>query len=146
LLSSHVFWKTAGDDLCDRLNRARPMMSQHPYRILANSMTRASWRNGPVEDLHCGRASGYSLQYRRATDRQSRELMSFTSGHLAVLLSRFRPWSQSQGLAPPWPENLSGIYISPRFTCPSWTLTESCSLIGLEPQEPTPRPAIWKSS
>jgi hypothetical protein len=142
LLSSHVFWKTAGTDLCDRLNRARPIVSQHPYRILANSMTLASWRNGPVEDLHCGWASGYSLKRRRATDRQSKELMSFTSGHLAVLFSRFRPWTQSPDPAPPWPENIAGIYISPRFTCSSWTLTESCSLIGFDPQEPTPKPAI----
>jgi hypothetical protein len=144
LLSSHTFWETAGDDMCDRLNRARLTVSQHPYRILANSMTLMSWRNGPVEDLHCGWASGYSLRYRRATDRQSKELMSFTSSRLAVLLSRFRPWAQSPGPDPPWPENIAGIYISPRtrFTSSSWSLTESCSPIRLEPQEATPKPAI----
>ncbi|MGA2263796.1 MAG: hypothetical protein ABSH28_20470, partial [Acidobacteriota bacterium] len=61
LLSSHVFWKRAGADLVDRLDRARPIMTRHSFRILANSMALTSWRNGSVEDLHYGWASGYSL-------------------------------------------------------------------------------------
>ncbi len=129
-----VFWELAGADYCDRLDRARPIVTRHPYRVLGNSMTLAAWRNGPVEDIHRGGAAGHSLDHRRATDDQCRELMSFTSGRLSVLLSRFRPWMQSPGLAPSWPGNLAGIQISPRFTCSSWSLTESCSVVELEPQ------------
>lgn len=40
---------------------------------------------------------------------------------------------------------VAGIQISPRFTCSSWSLTESCSIVELEPAEPTPEPAIWRS-
>jgi len=130
-LASHFFWELAGTDLRDRLDRARSNVTQHPYRILGNSMALAAWRNGPVEDLHCGWASGYSLDCRRATNEQGCELMSFTSGRLAVLLSRFRPWMQSPGPAPSWPGNLAGIYISPMFTSSSWSLTETCSLVEL---------------
>ena len=120
-LCSHFFCEMAGIDLRDRLDRARPIVTPDAYRVLGNRIALASWRNGPVEELHSGRALAYSLSYRRATDRQSRELMSFASGHLTVLISRFRPWAQCPGSAPPWPENIAGIYISPRFTCSSWS-------------------------
>src|SRR5262245_43747135 len=38
--------------------KALTIVVQHPYRVLANSMALASWRNGPVENLHCGRVLG----------------------------------------------------------------------------------------
>jgi hypothetical protein len=91
-LTSHDFWNLAGADLRARIDRVRPIVTQHPYRILGNSMTLAAWRNGPVEGLHCGWVSGYTLNNRRATDQESRELMRFTSDRLASVLSRFRPW------------------------------------------------------
>lgn len=141
-LVSPFFWEMAGADYRDRLDRARPIVTRHPYRVLGNSMELAAWRNGPVEDIHRGLAVGHFLDHRRATDDECRELMSFTSGRLSVLLSRFRPWMRSPGPAPSWPENLAGIQISPRFTCSSWSLTESCSVVEFEPPEPTSKPAI----
>jgi hypothetical protein len=133
-LTSPAFWNLAGADLRARMERARPIVIQYPYRILANSMALAAWRNGPVENLHCGRISGYNLNRRRATDQQIRELMRFTSERLAALLSRFRPWKQDAGSPVPWPENLAGIYISPYYSPSTWSLTESCSRIELEAQ------------
>jgi hypothetical protein len=112
-LVSHLFWELAGSELRDHLDRARPIVSQHPYRILGNSMALATWRNGPVEDIHCGRTSDYSLDCRRITDEQCSGLMGFTSGRLSVLLSKFRPW-KSPG------------------TCSSWSLIESCSVVDLQ--------------
>jgi hypothetical protein len=133
-LVSPFFWEMAGPDYRDRLDRARPIGMRHPHRILGNSMALAAWRNGPVEDFLRGWAASHSLNCRRATDDQCQELMSFTSGRLSVLLSRFCPWTESPGSAPSWPGNLAGIRISPRFTCPSWSLNESCSIVELEPQ------------
>jgi hypothetical protein len=141
-LVSHFFWELAGPGLRDRLDGARPIVTQHPYRILGNSMALAAWRNGPIEDVHCGWISDYSLDLRRIADEQCRDLMSFTSSRLSVLLSKFRPWMQSPGSAPLWPENLAGIQISPRFACSSWSLIESCSVVNLELREPTPEPPI----
>ncbi len=141
-LVSPFFWEPAGADYRDRLDRAQPIVTRYPYRVLGNSMALAAWRNGPVEDIHRGCAAVHSLDRRRATDDQSRELMSFTSGRLAVLLSRFRPWMQSPGLAPSWPGNLAGIQISPRFTCSSWSLTESCSVVKPEEHELAPKPSF----
>ncbi len=145
-LVSPFFWELAVADYRDRLDRARTIVTRHPYRVLGNSMALSAWRNGPVEDIHRGWAAGHSLDYRRATDDQCQELMSFTSDRLSVLLSKFRPWIRSAGPAPSWPENLAGIQISPRFTCSSWSLTESCSVVELEPQESTPKPLFRRSS
>lgn len=135
-LVSPIFWERAGADYRDRLDRARPIVTRHPHRVLGNSMALAAWRNGPVEEMHRGWAAGHSLDRRRATtDDQCRELMSFTSGRMSVLLSRSRPWTQSPGLVPSWPENLAGIQISPTFTCSSWSLAESCSVVELDSHE-----------
>ena len=131
-LTSADFWNLAGPDLKARMERTHPIVVQHPYRILANSMAFAAWRNGSVESLHGGRAPGYSLNHRRATNQQSLELMRFTSERLAAVLSRFRPWEGCAAPAVPWPENLAGIYISPRLSPSTWSLTESCSRIDLE--------------
>jgi hypothetical protein len=134
-LTSPTFWNLAGADLKARMERARPIAVKYPYRILANSMALVAWRNGPVENLHCGLVSGYSWNRRRATDRQNWELMRFTSERLAALLSRFRPWKQDADSPVPWPENLAGIYISPYYGPSTWSLTESCSRIDLEAHE-----------
>ena len=141
-LVSPMFWELAGADYRDRLDRARPIVIRHPYRVLGNSMALAAWRNGPVEDIHRGCAAGYSLDHRRATAGQCRQLMSYTSGRLSVLLSRFRPWERSPVPVPVWPENLAGMQISPRFTGSSWSLTDLCCVVELEPLEPTPKSAI----
>ena len=134
LLTSHDFWNLAGADLRARIDRVRPIVTQHPYRILGNSMTLAAWRNGPVESLHSGWVSGYTLNHRRATDQQSRELMRFASDRLASVISRFRPWERCTDSPVPWPENLAGLYISPYYSPSTWSLTETCSRIDLESQ------------
>jgi hypothetical protein len=132
VLASPDFWDLAGPDLIARMEEILPIVVQHPYRILANSMALAAWRNGPIESLHCGRVVGYTLNHRRATNQQSLKLLRFTSERLAAVLSRFRPWEQRADPSVPWPENLAGIYISPRLTSSTWSLTESSSRIDLE--------------
>jgi hypothetical protein len=107
-------------------------VTQHPYRILGNSLALSCYRNGPVEELHSGLSSGYSLHRRRATDRQSQDLIRFTVERLSPVLSRFRPWEADADAPAAWPENLAGIYISPRLTGREWSLTESCSRIDLQ--------------
>jgi len=131
-LTSPRFWSSAGPDLRARMERIQPVVIRHPYRVLANSMALAAWRNGPVEDIHAGLGSDYSLDHRRASDRQIQEVMRFTSERLAAVLGSFRPWERGAGSVFAWPGNLAGIYISPRFTSRIWSLTESSSRIDLE--------------
>jgi hypothetical protein len=138
-LTSSDFYKRAQPDLRERMDRIRPAARQYPYRIIGNGMAVACYRNGPVENLHAGRAWAYSPDHRRATDRQFRELMEFTSGHLASVLPKFRPWEQSSRHSLQWPDNMAGIYISPYFSPRDWSLSESCCPIKLEPRSPTCR-------
>jgi hypothetical protein len=139
-LTSPGFWKSAGPDLRARMERIRPTVAQHPYRVLANTIVLSAYRNGPVENLHSGRSSAIcALNHRRATDRQTHEVMRFTSERLGAVLSKFRPWEQSADFVVSWPENLAGIYISPFYSSSTWSLTESCSRIDLEsPSDPRP--------
>jgi hypothetical protein len=139
-LTSPEFWNRAGPDLMGRMEARRAVTVQYRYRILANSMALGAWRNGPVEDLHCGWALGHSLNHRRATDPQILEIMRFASERLAPVLTMFRPWDLRADAPVAWPLNLGGIYISPRFSPSSWSLTESCSSISLE-HERDPHPA-----
>jgi hypothetical protein len=81
--------------------------------------------------------SGYTLTHRRATDRQTHEVLRFTCERLDAVLTGFPPWAQVAVPAFSWPENLAGIYISPRLSSPTWSFTDSCSPVDLEfPQEP----------
>jgi hypothetical protein len=138
-LTSPDFYNGAQPDLREQMDRTRPATRQYHYRIIANSMAAACYRNGPVENLHAGRAQAYSLDHRRATDRQIRELMEFISSHLASVLPRFRPWEQSSRHSLQWPDNMAGIYISPYFSPRDWSLSESCCPIKLGTWSPTCR-------
>jgi hypothetical protein len=136
-LTSPDFYMGAQPELRERMDRIRPATRQYPYRIIANGMAVACYRNGPVENLHAGRAQAYSPDHRRATDPQIRELMEFTSGQLASVLAKFRPWKKSSGHPLQWPENIAGIYLSPYFSPSNWSLSESCCPIRLEARIPT---------
>jgi hypothetical protein len=131
-LTSPDCYNGAQPDLRERMDRIRPVTPPYPYRIIANGMAVACYRNGPVENLHAGRAQACSLDHRRATYQQIRELMEFTSGHLDSVLAKFRPWEQSSGHPLQWPDNMAGIYISPYFSPRNWSLSESCCPIRLE--------------
>ena len=131
-LTSLRFWNLAGSALRARMQRIQPVVSRHPHRVPANSLVLAAYGNGLVEDLHAGICSGYSLNHRRATNRQIQEVMRFTSERLAAVLASFRPWERGAGSVFAWPKNLAGVYISPRLTSRTWSLTETCSRIDLK--------------
>jgi hypothetical protein len=124
-LISPDFYNGAQSDLRERMDRIRPATRQYPYRIIANGMAVACYCNGPVENLHAGRTPAYSLDRRRATDRQIRELMELISGHLASVLTKFRPWEQSSSHPLRWLDNMAGIYISPYFSPRNWSLSRN---------------------
>jgi hypothetical protein len=102
-LSSSAFWNSASPGMRERIEREREVVARYCYRILANSVVLSAYRNGPVEDLHAGFVSCCDLSRRRADDRQSRELLRFTSERRAAFLGRFRPWEPASDASPPWP-------------------------------------------
>jgi hypothetical protein len=123
-----------------RVARVRADAERHPSRLFANALVNVAWRNGPVENVHAGRARDYPLGTRRVTPAEERELMRFASDgmamgmtaclHLAMERPR-RPWLEQVlpfGLAHMWLVTPSG-----------WTLTETSREVRLP--SPGPEPA-----
>ena len=44
-------------------------LPEYPYRTLANAIINLAYRNGPIEEIHAGKAGTYSLTHRRMTSR-----------------------------------------------------------------------------
>ena len=84
--------------------RAHTEAEARPTRVLSNALINASWRNGPVEDIHAGRLSTYPLTQRRITPSEGRTLMRTAAGRLAQGIYGFsvspvqhtdpRPWAE----------------------------------------------------
>jgi hypothetical protein len=116
----------------ERLARARADAERHPSRIFANALVNVAWRNGPVEHLHAGTASGYPLAQRRVTPAEERVLMGFASDGMALgmtvcwQLAMERP----QRL---WPEQVLpyGLASLLLITPSGWTLTEASRQVRL---------------
>ena len=81
----------------------------HPYRTLANSIINLTYRNGPVEDIHAGRGRTFSLNHRRFTDRQARQVIRHTAESLSPFVSDFPLWGNYLTHLSPWPERLDGL-------------------------------------
>jgi hypothetical protein len=109
-----------------RVARARVDAECHPGRVFANALVNVAWRNGPVENIHAGRARGYPLDQRRVTPAEEGELMRFASEGMAMGMTVClqlaterpgRPWAEQVlpfGLAHMWLVTPSG-----------WTLSET---------------------
>lgn len=112
-------------------------VAAHPTRMLANGLMNASWRNGPVEDIHAGQLGTYPLLQRRVTRREEQTLMRTTAERLAqglrgVSLPRSmadpRPWVE-QVLPFAWAAELL-------VTDHNWTLEEKTREVQLPGGEP----------
>lgn len=130
----------AGDRLF--VARVRTDAERHPTRLLANALVNVAWRNGPIENIHAGRARDYSLDQRRATSAEEAELLRFASRGMAMAMAVClklaierprRPWAEQVlpfGLAQLWLVTPSG-----------WTLTESARDVRLPSPAVEPRRA-----
>lgn len=103
----------------------------HPYRTLANAIVHFAYRNGPIEDSHAGREPAYSLNHRRFTDRQARQIIRFTAERLSPFVSAIPLWSEELGDIPPWPERMAALPAFRRYPR-TWSFTESSSWILLK--------------
>ncbi|MDI7267834.1 MAG: hypothetical protein QME96_07560 [Myxococcota bacterium] len=109
-----------------RVARTRADAERHAGRVFANALVNVAWRNGPVENIHAGRAHDYPLDQRRVTLEEEGELMRFASAGMALGMTVClqlamerprRPWAEQVlpfGLAHLWLVTPSG-----------WTLTET---------------------
>ena len=67
-----------------RVARVRADAERHASRLFANALVYVAWRNGPVENVHAGRARNYPLGQRRATPTEEGEVMRLASEGMAM--------------------------------------------------------------
>lgn len=103
----------------------------HPYRTLANAITHLAYRNGPIEVSHAGREPAYSLNHRRFTDRQARQIIRFTAERLSPFVSAIPLWDKSLLNMPPWPERMARLPAWRQYPH-DWSFTELSSWIRLK--------------
>jgi hypothetical protein len=112
--------------------RAQAEAEAHPARVLANALINACWRNGPIEEIHAGRASAYPLTLRRITPSEERKLMRTTAGRLAQgLLAAFELIHERSGRT--WAERVLSFHLVPELlvTPTGWTLDERMRQVWL---------------
>ena len=98
-------------------------LPEYPYRTLANAIINLAYRNGPIEEIHAGKAGTYSLAHRRMTSRQSGKVMRFTAERLAGIVGACPLWDDRLPDLPTWPSRVAGL--SSAFFYPrSWLLTQ----------------------
>jgi hypothetical protein len=117
--------------------RARAEAEAHPTRVLANALINACWRNGPVEDIHCGQTSTYPLTQRRITPSEERTMIRTTASRLAQGIYGFsvspaqhrdpRPWAERV-----LPYNLASLLL---VTPTGWSLDERTRQVWLPGEE-----------
>jgi hypothetical protein len=125
-----------------RASQVRAEVSAHPDRILANAAINFCWRNGPVEDIHAGRATTYPLTRRRVRPSEERVLMRSTAGRLAQAITVVFPLLLHEQSGRSWDERVLPFHLVPSWlvTPTGWSLTErtrSLRLPGTEPVFPT---------
>jgi len=115
------------------LEKATEDAERYPSRVLSNAFINYAWRNGPVEGIHAGINRGSPLDQRRIGRSEERELMRFTTGHMAtamdvcLMLCREQPRRR-------WPEQVVpyGLASILGITPSSWSLTECSREVCLE--------------
>lgn len=107
--------------LADRQAQA----DEHPSRVLSNALINATWRNGPVEELHSGRSANYPLNSCRLTPRERDRLLRHTMTELKVALPAIEGMIDERGRT--WPEKVLAFNLLDEFlvTPSGWTLTET---------------------
>ena len=103
----------------------------HPYRTLANTIINLTYRNGHVEDIHAGRGTIFSLNHRRFTDRQARQVIRHTAESISPFVSDFPLWDNHIPRLSPWPARLDSLLLY-RWYPNDWSLTKTSSNIQLK--------------
>ncbi len=103
-------------------------INNHTYRVFANFMIYNTYRNGPVEDVHAGTyIKSYSLNKRRFTAPQSKDMERFTAEGMANMLEVGVPWDAQ----PEHWKQAVGYMASVPFMYPSeWSIDQSSSIIS----------------
>jgi hypothetical protein len=110
----------------DRLARIRADAESYPSRIFANALVNVAWRNGPVEDIHAGKARDYPVDQRRLTPDEEHAVLAFAADRLGSGMDICRKLKEERaGRSRPeqvMPYGVAGMML---VTPSGWTLTEA---------------------
>jgi len=90
----------------DRLYQNVKIARDHGIRIIANAIVLYAWRNGPVENVHAGFATGYGLGERRVLPKAEKAIVrqaqsGFSTGLKAVDCLRYdNAWPPAERVLP----------------------------------------------
>jgi hypothetical protein len=107
----------------ESLPRVLADAQRHPTRMFANALINTAWRNGPVENLHTGDFFDYSLDRRRMTHTEEREIMVFASGRLALGMTMCLQFALEKPQRS-WTEQVLPFGLVRRIAPSRWSLTE----------------------
>ena len=85
----------------NRLDQALETAGKHGIRVIANTITHISWRNGPVENAHAGRFQGYCLNQRRVLPRAEKAIVRHAQSGFAAGLKAADSLKYSDAWPPP---------------------------------------------
>jgi hypothetical protein len=115
-------------------------VKEHPTRVLANALINFSWRNGQIENIHCGHSSlEYPLTHCRILKQEERKLVRATASRLADgLMAAFYLAQNDEDDRAWWqrvlPYNLAALW---HITPSGWSLTERTRQVVLPGPEPS---------
>jgi hypothetical protein len=114
----------------ERLERDLQLGATHPVRVIANSTTLQSWRNGPIENVHAGtRSVGHRIDERRVLPRDESAIMRQAQDGLYGALRGVESL-MFDGAWPPPPDRVLP-FLTPFLYPSGWSCTEQSRAITL---------------
>ena len=113
----------------EMLERDLRLAGMHGVRVIANTMTLLSWRNGPVEKVHAGQRFGHRFNERRVLPRDEKAIIRQAQDVLCVALQAVQHMALD-GAWPPPPERVLP-FMRPFCYPRDWTYTEHSRVVEL---------------
>jgi hypothetical protein len=106
----------------DRLARDLELAGNYGIRVIANTITLLSWRNGPVENVHGGRYVGYGLDERRVLPPAEKTIVCQAQGGLFAGLKAVDYLRYDNA----WPPSADRVlpFLHPLIAPAQWSHTE----------------------
>jgi hypothetical protein len=113
----------------DRLEQDLETAGKHGIRVIANTITHISWRNGLVENVHAGRFQGYDLDRRRMLPKAEKAIIRHAQGGFSTGLKAADYLKYNDAWPPPAQRALPFMH---GLVGPSrWSLTESSRVVEI---------------
>jgi len=113
----------------ERLMKDLGLAAKHPVRIIANSVTHVSWRNGPIENIHAGRGIGHAVNERRVLPRDEKAIIRQVQDGFYGALRGVESLVFDEAWPPP-PDRVLP-FMTPFMEPSRWSYTEQSRVIEL---------------